>query len=197
MLRTPWFGKIDGVLITHEHYDHVGGLDDLRPFCRRDIEVPIYAEDYTCDHLRARMPYCFQENRYPGTPQISLHTVEPLTPFRIGEVPVVPFRVMHGKMPILGYRIGEHIGYITDMLTMPEESYEQLHGLDILVVNALRDKPHAAHQTIAQAIETATRIGARETYFVHLTHTAGLHVDLEKRMPPHIHIAYDGLEVPV
>ena len=115
------FKKIDGVLITHEHYDHVGGLDDLRPFCRFG-EVPIYAEAYTAERLRNRMPYCFVNHNYPGVPNIPLQEIEPGRTFRINRTSVTPLRVMHGRLPILGYRI-ENMGYITDMLTMPDESY--------------------------------------------------------------------------
>jgi len=193
-LRTGSFEKIDGVLVTHEHYDHVGGLDDLRPFCRFG-EVPVFLDAYTASHLRVRMPYCFMEHKYPGVPQISLHEVKDGDTFYINSTEIVPILVMHGKLPILGYRIGRRLAYITDMLTMPDESYDCLHHLDVLVVNALRIKEHPTHQNLAQAIETAQRIGARETYFIHMSHQAGLHADIEKSLPDHIHLAYDGLTV--
>ncbi len=192
MLRIP-YARIDGVLVTHEHYDHVGGLDDLRPFCRFG-EVPIYAEKWVADNLRSRMPYCFVDHVYPGVPNIPLHEVAPLIPFRIKQTEVLPIRVMHGRLPILGYRIG-NVGYVTDMLTMPDESYEQLTGLDVLLVNALRMAPHPTHQTLEQALETAKRIGAKETYFVHMSHHIGLHAEIEKTLPSHIHFAYDGLKI--
>ncbi len=192
MLRVP-FDRIDGVLITHEHYDHVGGLDDLRPFCRFG-EVPIYGERYTTENLRNRMPYCFMEHPYPGVPVISLKVVEPNVPFHIGGTEILPFRVMHGKLPILGYRIGE-LAYITDMLTMPEESYEQLRGLDVLLINALRIKSHPTHQTLEQALEVAKRIGAKETYFIHMSHHIGLQEEIEQSLPPHVHFAHDGLKI--
>ena len=102
---------------------------------------------------------------------------------------------MHGRLPILGYRIGKRLAYITDMLTMPEESYEQLQDLDVLVVNALRVKPHPTHQSISEALETAKRIGARETYFIHMSHHAGLHVELEEQLPPDVHLTFDGMEI--
>ena len=194
MLHAASFEKIDGVLITHEHYDHVGGLDDLRPFCRFG-EIPIYSDEYTATHLRARMPYCFLEHKYPGVPQIFLQEVEAGKTFFINNTEITPLQVMHGRLPILGYRIGKRMAYITDMLTMPEESYEQLHDLDVLVVNALRVKPHPTHQSISVALETAKRIGARETYFIHMSHHAGLHVELEKQLPPDVHLTFDGMEI--
>ena len=114
MLRAASFEKIDGVLITHEHYDHVGGLDDLRPFCRFG-EIPIYSDEYTATHLRARMPYCFLEHKYPGVPQIFLQEVEAGKTFFINNTEITPLQVMHGRLPILGYRIGKRMAYITDI----------------------------------------------------------------------------------
>lgn len=194
MLRLPTFEKIDGTLITHEHYDHVGGLDDLRPFCRLG-EIPIYADAYTADHLRQRIPYCFVERTYPGVPRIYLQEVMAGTPFHIGQTEVLPLRVMHGELPILGYRIAGRLGYVTDMLTMPEESYDSLRGMDVLIINALRQKPHNTHQSLAQALKTAERLAAKETYLIHMSHNVGLHADVSRMLPPHIHLAYDGLEI--
>lgn len=187
------FAKIDGVLITHEHYDHVGGLDDLRPFCRFGA-VPIYAEAYTAERLRTRMPYCFLDHSYPGVPNIPLHEIEVNRPFFINRTEVLPLRVMHGKLPIVGYRVGK-VGYITDMSVMPDDSYEQLQGIDVLVMNALRIDAHYTHQSLEEALESTRRIGAKETYFIHMSHHMGLQAEMEKQLPPHVHFAYDGLEI--
>ncbi|MDR3118369.1 MAG: MBL fold metallo-hydrolase [Mediterranea sp.] len=192
MLSAP-FGKIDGVLITHEHYDHVGGLDDLRSFSRFG-EVPVFAEAYTAEHLRARLPYCFVENKYPGVPNIRLQNIEAGKPFRINTTEVLPLRVMHGKLPILGYRIGK-LAYITDMTTLREESYRQLAGVELLILNALRITPHSTHQNLEEALETSRRIGARETYLIHMSHQMGLHAEVAKDLPPHVRLASDGLTI--
>ncbi|WP_321519123.1 MBL fold metallo-hydrolase [uncultured Bacteroides sp.] len=187
------YARLDGVLITHEHYDHVGGIDDLRPFCRFG-EVPLYTEESTAHRLRSRMPYCFAEHKYPGVPQISITDIKSGVPFYIDQVKILPIRVLHGKCPILGYRI-ENIAYITDMLTMPDEEYGKLKGLDCLIMNALREEPHITHQNLKQAIENAKRIGAKQTWFIHMSHHIGLHAEIEKQLPPNIHFAYDRLVI--
>ena len=192
VLHLP-FEKIDGVLITHEHYDHVGGLDDLRPFCRFG-SVPIYAENYVAQGLRLRMPYCFVDHRYPGVPDIPLQEISVGQAFSVNHTEVLPLRVMHGRLPILGYRIGQ-LGYITDMLTMPEESYEQLAGIDVLVVNALRIASHPTHQNLEEALAVARRIQAKKTYYIHMSHDMGLHAEVEKSLPENIHLAFDGLDI--
>ncbi len=198
MIRLNDFGPIDAVLITHEHYDHVGGLDDLRPFCQfRD--VPVYAEPFVAQRLRERIPYCFATNPYPGVPRITLEEIQPGKPFLVSnaegkQVEVLPIRVMHGKLPILGYRIGK-MAWLTDLSTLPESEYEHLNGLDILVMNALRPKPHPTHQSLSEALERVQRIAPRETYFVHMSHHAGLHADAAKLLPPQVHFAFDGLQL--
>lgn len=198
MLRLDDFRPIDGVVITHEHYDHVGGLDDLRPFCHfRD--VPVYAEEYTANRLMQRIPYCFAENPYPGVPRIPLQHIEPGVPFVVENaegkrVEVVPFRVMHGKLPILAYRIGK-MAWITDMTVIPDESYAFLEDLDCLVMNALRIEPHRTHQSLSEALEQVKRICPKVTYLIHESHQIGLHAVVEESLPDGVHLAYDGLEL--
>lgn len=188
------FRKIDGILITHSHYDHVGGIDDLRPYCRFG-DIDIYADEISCESLRKTMPYCFVEKKYPGVPSINLHTLHPHDSLQIGDFDIMPFEVMHGKLPILGYRIG-NLAYITDMKWMGENEIKLLEGVDTLVENALRwDKPHHSHQLVGDAITFARRVGAKHTYLVHANHDIGRHTDINSRLPEDIRYAYDGLQI--
>lgn len=191
MLNIP-FNPIEGILITHEHYDHVGGIDDLRPFCRFG-DIDIFAEGYVADAIKQRIPYCFLEKKYPGVPELNLHKIEN-KPFNINNIAVTPIRVMHANLPILGYRIGK-MAYITDMRILPEEEYEKLKNLDILIINALRIEEHISHQNLEQALAQAEKIGANKTYLIHMSHHFGLHSVMEKKLPQNINIAYDGLTI--
>ena len=187
------FRKIDGILITHSHYDHMGGMDDIRPYCQFG-EMNVYADPIARKAMLEMLPYCFAEHRYPGVPAIGLHEIHAHEPLQIGDFDIMPIEVMHGKLPILGYRVGR-MAWITDMLTMPEAEYEHLQGLDVLVMNALREKPHPTHQTLAEAIGNVKRLAPKETYFIHMSHHVGLHAEIGSLLPPNMHFAYDGLTI--
>lgn len=188
------FRRIDGILITHSHYDHVGGMDDIRPYCQFG-EINVYADPVARKGMLEMLPYCFAENRYPGVPAIGLHEIHKHDPFRIGDLDIMPIEVMHGKLPILGYRIGK-LAYITDMKTIEESEYPYLEGTELLVVNALRfTKPHHSHQLVDDALAFAHRVGAKQTLLIHVCHDIGLHESVNRLLPEGVQLAYDGQEV--
>lgn len=190
------FRQIDAVLITHAHYDHMGGIDDLRPYCQFG-EINIYADAVARKNMLDMLPYCFATNRYPGVPAIQLHTLHKHVPLTVNELKVVPVEVMHGRLPILGFRIGS-LAYITDMKTIADEEMAYLEGLDVLVVNALRVKEyHHSHQRLEEAVEFAKRVGAHRTFFVHMSHDIGLHEKVNQQLPENMQLAFDGQEITV
>lgn len=183
---------LDAILFTHEHKDHVAGLDDIRPFnylLKKNIEI--YATERVQQTLKKEFSYIFAEAHYPGLPQIDLNTIA-YEAFPVGETTIVPLDIMHYKLPILGFRINDFV-YITDAKTISEETIAKIEGAKILVVNALQKEQHISHFTLDEAIAFAQKIGAEETYFTHISHNMGLHEVVEKELPNNIKLAYDGL----
>jgi phosphoribosyl 1,2-cyclic phosphate phosphodiesterase len=183
---------IEAVLFTHHHADHVTGLDDLRRFnWIQRTALPCYGSALTLRKLQEMFSYAFrQDDKYPSAkPDLALHPVD--GPFEIGGREVVPIPLLHGRMPVLGFRFGP-VAYCTDCSFIPPESMALLEGLDTLVLDALRRRPHPTHFNLEQAIEWAQQIGARQTYFTHIAHELG-HQSTNEELPPNMHLAHDSL----
>jgi phosphoribosyl 1,2-cyclic phosphate phosphodiesterase len=187
---------LDAIVFTHEHKDHIAGLDDIRPFnylLKKDIHI--YADSRVQKALKREFSYIFTDVHYPGLPQIDIHDIDE-DPFTIGETLLIPIEIMHYKLPIFGYRINDFT-YITDAKTVSAASKEKIKGSKILVVNALQRSTHISHFNLEQAITFAQEIDAETTYFTHISHNLGLHAEVEQELPPNIKLAYDGLVIEV
>ncbi len=184
--------EIHGVLMTHEHNDHIAGLDDVRPFnFKYEKDMPIYGLSRVLDAIQERFPYIFKKEPYPGAPVIRLNPISD-SPFFIERLEIIPIHIMHGKLPILGYRI-QNFAYLTDVKYISDNEIKKLRGLDVLVLSALRLEEHHSHLTLGQAIALAQKIGAQKTYFTHFSHWLGCHKEIETKLPKGIHAAYDTL----
>lgn len=188
---------LDALVFTHPHKDHTAGMDDVRAFnflLQRKMDV--YANKGTIESLKREFPYIFSEQKYPGVPEIDFHEISPYKSFQVGNIKLLPIEVMHYKMSVLGFRY-KNFAYITDANFISEESIARLQNLDVLVLNALRLEPHISHFSLSEAIAMAQRLGAKQTYFTHLSHLMGKHEDVTKLLPEGIAIAYDGLQIAI
>ena len=189
--------KVDGILYTHEHSDHTAGLDDIRPFNFRQGQIPIYAHRRVIDNLKLRFDYVFKtENRYPGAPSVKAIEVVNNNPLAIGNKTAIPVNVMHGDLPVFGYRIDD-FAYLTDVKTVDESEMDKLKNLKVLVVNALRETPHNTHFNLQEALDFIDLVQPEKAYLTHISHLMGFHEEVQKKLPKNVYLAYDNLEITI
>ncbi|MEK7719721.1 MAG: MBL fold metallo-hydrolase [Bacteroidota bacterium] len=188
--------NLDAVLLTHEHADHIFGLDDIRSFnWIRKAPMDIYCEKRVAENLKTIFNYAFAENRYPGTPQMELLHIDG-EPFRVKGIEVVPIRLYHHKLPVYGFRFGK-FAYLTDFNRIEGEELVKLKGVEVLIICALRKSIHISHLNLSEALRLAGEIGPKKTYLTHMSHEMGFHAELAKELPDGVEPAYDGLVIEI
>ena len=193
---------LEAILLTHAHRDHIGGIDDIRPFnWSQGCNMELYANGDALRSLKNDYHYIFEYHRYPGLPEVTLHDVSGCEPFVVGLLTVTPIRGWHKDLPVLGYRLDEKgsgsIAYITDMNRIDEEESVKLEGLDMLVINALRKEKHFSHFCLPEALEVIGKTNPKRAYLTHMSHEMGLHRVVDASLPANVHLAYDNLKLNV
>ena len=190
------FASLDAILFTHEHNDHVAGLDDIRPFFFRQGDIPIYAHQRVLNSLKKRFDYIFvTENKYPGAPGVKEHIVTDNN-FEIEGKIITPVSYMHNRLQVYGYRMAD-FAYLTDIKSISETEAEKLKNLEVVVVSALRIEPHHSHFNLAEALAFIKKIKPKKTYLTHISHLLGFHEEVEQSLPENVHLAYDNLKITI
>ncbi|MFI3268036.1 MAG: MBL fold metallo-hydrolase [Rikenellaceae bacterium] len=188
--------NLDSILLTHNHKDHTGGIDDVRSFnymLRRPMDI--YAEGYVLKSLKNEYHYAFAEHKYPGVPEITLHEITE-APFSIGNFNIIPIRGLHHKLPVLGYRI-DNFCYITDMNHISDDEINKMKGIDTLIINALREEKHISHFTLSEALKVIELVSPKKAYLTHISHQLGLYEDVMKKLPEGVELCYDKLKIKI
>lgn len=193
MLREG-INRLDGVVFTHGHRDHLAGLDDVRAYnFLQESDMPLYATSMVLEQIKTEFYYAFEQHKYPGIPQLQLNTIDSAR-FQVKNVDVTPLPVMHMRLPVLGFRIG-NFSYITDANMIPDNTMELLKGTEVLVLNALQREKHISHFNLEEALVMAGKIGAPKTYFTHISHKLGLHKAVQNELPDSVALGWDGLSI--
>jgi phosphoribosyl 1,2-cyclic phosphate phosphodiesterase len=184
--------RLDAIILTHEHKDHISGMDDVRAFNYKSQDaIDIFAEERVQKAIRKEYSYVFAEYQYPGIPKMRLNSISDYG-FNINGLPLIPLRVFHYRLPVYGFRIGD-FAYITDANYVPEETKEKMFGIKYMIINALRKEKHISHFSLGEAIDFIRQISPKKAYITHISHQMGRHEDIQKLLPPEIILAYDGL----
>ncbi|MEO2060649.1 MAG: MBL fold metallo-hydrolase [Mesonia sp.] len=188
--------KIDGILFTHEHNDHIIGLDDVRPFYFKQGDISVFAHPRVINALEKRFDYVFETvNKYPGTPSLKINEIND-NPFTIGNLEVIPVNVWHHKLQVYAFRFGD-FAYVTDAKTIEEEELEKLKDVKVLTVNALRKEPHLSHFNLEEALDFIKKVNPERAYLTHISHLLGFHEEVEKELPENVLLAYDNLKITI
>ena len=185
--------RLDAVIFTHAHRDHTAGLDDIRAYnFMQQMDMPVYGTPPVLDQLKVEYAYAFVKEYYPGIPRVNLHAIDG-KPFDVNGISFLPLPVMHLHMPVLGFRV-ENFSYITDANYIPPQTLKKLEGTETLVLNALQREAHISHFNLAQALEMVETIQPRKTNLTHISHKLGLHAEVDKELPDHVSLAFDGAQ---
>ncbi|MCF8714355.1 MBL fold metallo-hydrolase [Joostella atrarenae] len=189
--------KIDGILFTHEHADHIMGLDDIRPYFFRQGDIPIYAHQRVLKSLKIKFDYIFAtENRYPGAPAVKEEEIVNNLPISLGDKKVIPINAFHNRLQVFGFRF-DKFAYLTDIKSIDKEETDKLKGVEVLVVNALRKEKHHSHFNIEEALSFIEEVKPKKAYLTHISPMLGFHEEAQKELPPHVFIAYDNLTIEI